>query len=124
MPVVEGTGGFISQKDIRPIDQGPGNGDPLLLTLTAMPGVSIEAMKQTKLVQKSVNPQQIDFLTGQPLGQGDILFDIQGLEEMRGLKDQSDMLPAELISPGLWDILQGAIMDPDRAGIRLPQSGQ
>ena len=98
MPVIQGTGGFISQKDIRPIDQGPGNGYPLLLALTAMPGVSVEAMKQTKLVQKCVNSEQIDFLSGQPLGQGNILFDIQGLQEMRRLKDQADMLPAKLVA--------------------------
>ena len=96
-PGVQRAGGLVGQQQVRPGRQGPGAGAPLPLS----PGDLVGEFVQQRLDLQP--PGQLpdlegDLLPGPPLeghGQGDVLPQGEGVQEVVVLEDEAQTLPAE-----------------------------
>ena len=93
---VKVAGGLIRQEDVRIIDQGPADGHPLHLPTGELSWQVISSLFQSHHLQDPVNLVPASVLVAKKQGQLYILPCCQGRHEMELLKDEADVLPAQL----------------------------
>ncbi len=94
---VQRAGRLVGQDDIRPVDQGAGDGDALLLAAGEFVGAVVGAVAQADALQRRAGAAQA-LLAGQPgvhQRQGD-LFDSRGArQQVELLEDEADAAAAD-----------------------------
>src|SRR5262245_60141536 len=115
---IEVAGGLVGQDEGRPPRHRARERDPLLLAARQLGRVVVRAVGETALRQQRSRARQRIGRPGQLQGHGDVLDRGQGRNQMVGLEDVADRVPAEarqchLVEPG--DLAPGHV---DGAGRR------
>ena len=91
---VEIAGGFVSKDEGRVGQQGAGNGHALLFTATKLIGVDAQLITNTQSFSKLDNVIMPGLAAIGQHGQGDVVMDIEGGDQIEGLEDETDVAPA------------------------------
>ena len=122
---VQGAGGFVGQDQFGVVDDGPGAGAPLLLPAGDLIGVLVQNVPDVQGVGHGLD-LGVDGLGGRAAdgeGQGDVLPDGEGVQEVKVLEDEAQVLPAELgqlLGPQPGDVLP---IQADGAGTHRVDGG-
>ena len=92
---VQGAGGFVGEDHVGTGDHGAGHGDALLLAAGQLAGTVVEALGQAEGVDELGEEGLVRLLAGQFQRQQDVLLSGQGGQQVEGLEDETDALPAE-----------------------------
>jgi hypothetical protein len=93
-PGVQAAGGLVREDQVRPGDQCPGRGDPLLLATGKLGRTVPEAVGDAERADQFPDPAAIGLLAAQGQRQQDVLPRGQGGDEVEGLEHEADALAA------------------------------
>jgi hypothetical protein len=98
---VEVAGGLVGEDQIGLVDQRPGAGHPLLLTAGELGRAMRETVRDAQLLHQVAEPVAVGLGPGQVSGQGNVLGCGQGRDQVEGLEDEADLVPAQPGEPGV-----------------------
>jgi hypothetical protein len=102
---VEVAGGLVGEDQIGLVDQRPGARHPLLLAAGELGRAVREPVRDAELPDQVAEPVAVDPGPGQVGGQGDVLGRGQRRDQVEGLEDEADLVPAQ---PGEAGVIQPA----------------
>jgi hypothetical protein len=98
---VEVAGGLVGEDQIGLVDQRPGAGNPLLLTAGELGRAVRETVRDAQLPDQVAEPVAVDPGPGQVGREGDVLGRGQRRDQVEGLEDEADLVPAQPGEPGV-----------------------
>jgi hypothetical protein len=98
---VEVAGGLVGEDQIGLVDQRPGAGHPLLLAAGELGRAMREPVRDAQLLHQVAEPVAVGLGPGQVSGQGDVLGRGQRRDQVEGLEDEADLVPAQPGEPGV-----------------------
>ena len=96
--------GFVQQEDIRPLDQRPCNGHPLLLAAGELPGQAVQLLPQPQVGDHLPDVALVHRAAVQLNGEDDVLIYAEHRHQIIGLEHEADLPPPE---DGQLLVLQG-----------------
>src|SRR6476619_730689 len=113
---VEVSGGLVGEDDLRPAHQRPGAGDPLLLAAGQLARPVREPVAQPDRPDHGVEPVHLRPTARDGQRQEDVLLGGQGWNEVEGLEDEADPVPAQGRQRLVVQAAQRHVADVDLAG--------
>src|SRR5581483_403948 len=98
---VEVAGGLVGEDQVGPVDQGPGAGDALLLAAGELGRAVREAVGDAQPTDQVAEPLPVDLGPGQVGREGDVLGRGQRRNQVEGLEDEADLVPAQFGEAGV-----------------------
>ena len=89
---IQVTRGFVGEDDARPVDQGAGDGDALLLPAGQFVGLVVRALPQPHLGEQFLGALEIEAMAGIDQRHGHVLVGGGARQQIELLKDKSDGL--------------------------------
>ena len=123
---IQGAGGFIRQQQDRAVDDGPGNGHPLLLTATQLVGTVVEALPEAHPHQGLLSPLALKGAgnTGIHHGQHHVLQSRQLPQEVKLLEDKAQLPVAQTRQLVVVEAPGAVILQPVLSTAGLIQAAQ
>ena len=92
LDVVEVGGGLVGQHERRVLDEGPGDGHPLLLSSRHLIGTMVTPLVQTDLLQQDIGtvPRLARPHAGQPEGDHHVRTGVEARDQVEGLEHDAD----------------------------------
>ena len=98
---VEVAGRLVGEDDLGTAGEGPGDGDALLLPAGQFRRSMLQAVLQPDGLDDLVEPRRVGLAPGEAAGQRDVLRRGERRDEVEGLEDEPDAVPAQLGEPAV-----------------------
>src|SRR5215469_11596819 len=115
---------LVREDEIRPGDERPGAGHPLLLAPGQLCGPVREAIAEVQLVDEEIEPPRVGFPAGEIGRQRDVLAGGEHRHEIERLEYEADPVPPQPREARVVQPADGLLADVDLAGGHGVQAGQ